>query len=185
MRLRPRTRGVAATLIVGALLLARAADSRGQAGSPPTPAAKAAFLFNFARFVEWPIDAMSPTQRITLCVVGDNAVADALAQLVKGQTIDEHLLDAHATQRDGPLRSCHRVYVGALDDDTVMDVLETLKGAPVFTVGDCDRFADAGGIVQLVNEHGRLRFVINLIAAHQARLTLSSQLLGLAKTVKG
>jgi hypothetical protein len=86
---------------------------------------------------------------------------------------------------DGPLASCHVLYLATRDADASATVLAMVKSAPVFTVGDGDGFTDSGGIAQLVTEDGRLRFVINLIAAHQARLAISSKLLGLAKSVKG
>src|SRR6185436_17872859 len=75
-------------------------------------AVKAAFLFNFAKFAEWPPDALAPGQRLSLCVVGDASVADALEQTISGRPFEGHELSVQVLGVDGPLRSCHLLYVG-------------------------------------------------------------------------
>jgi hypothetical protein len=145
---------------------------------------KAAFLYNFAKFADWPADVLAPGQRLSLCVLGDNAVADALEQTIKGHSTESHELTVQVVGADWPIRSCHLLYVGGLDMKGAIQLVEALKGASVFTVSDCDRFAELGGVAQLILEKDRMRFAINVAAAQRARLQLSSRLLSLAKIVK-
>ena len=149
------------------------------------PELKAAFLYNFANFTQWPGDILAPGQRLSLCVIGDNAVADALEQTIKGRGVDNHELTVTVIKAaDGPIFSCHLLYVSGFDARRTDQLLFGLSGTSVFTVGDGDRFADAGGIAQLILENGRMRFVVNVGAAHRARLKISSKLLSLAKIIK-
>jgi len=145
---------------------------------------KAAFLYNFAKFTEWPSDSLAPGQRLSLCVVGDSAVADALEETIKGRAVEGHELTVRVVKTDGLLRSCHMLYVSGLDAKQSAQLLEALKGAPVFTVGDGDKFAETGGVAQLILENDRMRFAINVTSARRARLNLSSKLLSLAKIIR-
>ena len=161
-------------------------------GARPTAAAdvtaatlKAAFLYNFAKFAEWPAEALSAGQRLSLCVIGDHAVADALGEIISGRAIEGHELVVAIVKPDGPLRSCHLLYVGGLGARETPPLLETLNGSPVFTVGDGEKFAESGGVAQLILENDRMRFAINVAAARRARLRLSSRLLSLAQIVQG
>ena len=158
--------------------------SRVSAQPTTVSAVRAAFLYNFAKFAEWPADALAPGQKLSLCVLGDNAVADALEQTIKGHTIENHELTVQVVRAGWPIPSCHLLYVGELDAKGAIQLIEALKGAPVLTVSDCDKFAELGGVAQLILESGRMRFAINVAAAQRARLQLSSKLLSLAKIVK-
>jgi len=154
-------------------------------GQTATAAAvTSAFLYNFAKFTEWPADALAPGQRIALCVIGANAVADALEQTIKGHTIEGHELTVEMVKPDASVRSCHVLYASGLDEKRSLQLIETLKATPVLTASDADRFAELGGVAQLILEGGRMRFVINVTAAQRARLQLSSKLLSLARIVR-
>jgi hypothetical protein len=172
---------VVALLLAGLPLPASAAPSQSRVDEYQI---KAAFLYNFAKFADWPADILAPGQRLSLCVLGDNAVADALEQTIKGHSTESHELTAQVVGADWPIRSCHLLYVGGLDMKGAIQLVEALKGASVFTVSDCDRFAELGGVAQLILEKDRMRFAINVAAAQRARLQLSSRLLSLAKIVK-
>ena len=143
-----------------------------------------AFLYNFAKFTEWPPDTLAAGQRIALCVIGDNAVGDALEQTIKGHAIESHELTVEMVRADGNLRSCHLLYVSGLDAKRSLHLIESLKAAPVFTASDADKFAELGGVAQLTLENGRMQFAINVAAAQRARLQLSSKLLSLAQIIK-
>ena len=148
------------------------------------PALKAAFLYNFANFAEWPADVLAPGQRLSLCVVGDSAVADALERTIKGRGVDSHELTVEVVKADGPFPSCHLLYVSGLDKKGAARLLDSLKNKATFTVSDADQFAEMGGVAQLVLENGRMRFVVNVDAARRANLKISSKLLNLARIVK-
>jgi hypothetical protein len=152
------------------------------AQSASEPALKAAFLYNFARFAEWPADA-APAGALTICVTGDAAVADALDGTVKGRTIDGREVGVSRVKPDG-FRACHVLYVTGVDEKRARQILDDLKDAPVLTVSDGEAFARNGGVAGLFVEQGKMRFAINVWAAQHVRLRISSRLLSLAKIVK-
>jgi hypothetical protein len=167
---------------VAVLALAYASQAASQTAT--VPSLKAAFLYNFAKFAEWPADVLAPAQRLSLCVVGDNAVADAIENVIKGQAVEGHELTVNVLKADGPIRSCHLLYIGGLDAKGFHQFLAVLQGAPVLTVSNGDKFAESGGVAQLIMENDRMRFAINVAAAQRARLRLSSRLLSLATIIK-
>jgi hypothetical protein len=178
-----RRRHFAARACIGLALVAGAgATAAGQTAAASS--VKAAFLYNFAKFAEWPVEALAPGQRLALCVIGDRAVADALEQTIKGRAHEGHELTVQVVKADGALKACHLVYVDGGDKAGSAQVLAALRGSPVLSVGDASRFAEEGGVAQLALEHDRMRFSINVAAAERARLRLSSKLLGLAKIVR-
>ena len=180
----PRIR--VSTLRVLALGLALAAARADAAEAPVFKEAelKAAFLYNFAKFTEWPADSLAPGQRLALCVLGDNAVASALDQTIKGHAIESHELTVELLKPDASARSCHLLYMSGLDEKRSAQLIDSLKNVPVLTASDANRFAELGGVAQLTLENGRMRFAINVSAAQRARLQLSSKLLSLARIVK-
>lgn len=149
------------------------------------PMVKAAFLFNFAKFTEWPAGVVAPGDVLVLCVINDLAVGDTLRDLTKDRTIDGHALLVQSSKLDaGTLISCRLLYASGLDRPRSVALLESLKGISVFTVGDLDEFAQIGGVAHLFVENGTMRFAINLEAAQRSGLHLSSKLLSLARIVK-
>ena len=147
------------------------------------PALKAAFLFNFAKFVEWPAES-SQAGPLTACVLDDTAVEESLNQLVSGPPASGRPVALLKGARNRSLRLCHVLYVGDSDPARIAATLDELKAAPILTVGDGDAFARNGGMIGLFIEDGRMRFAINPDAAQRAGLRLSSRLLSLAKIVK-
>jgi hypothetical protein len=145
-------------------------------------AVKAAFLYNFAKFTEWP--ALPPSGPIVLCVVGDDAIANALVETVKGQNISGHSLEVSRPQDSSSWRSCHLLFIADAETRKSAGGLAGIKTLPVLTVSDGKDFSQAGGIIELFVESGRMRFTINMDAAEGSGLRLSSRLLGLAKVTR-
>jgi hypothetical protein len=142
---------------------------------------KAAILFNVARFTEWPTTSFgSDAAPMVLCVVG--ADPDGAMERLDGKTLKGRSLRVRAAA-DGGLRACHIAYVGP-DHPDLREVVKAAEQFGVLTVSDADRFARKGGMIGLVNEGGKIRFEINLKAAQQAGIKLSSQLLKLASIVR-
>lgn len=144
-------------------------------------AVKAAMLYNFTKFIEWP--ARTPAGPLTLCVIGQTTIADALAQAVRSKSTDGRPLDVIAIGSDKPLGMCDVVFVDASETQRAAPALRILRTRPVLTVSDSKDFARTDGISEFFAEGGRLRFVINTDAAGRAGLQISSRLLGLAKIV--
>jgi len=168
-------------LIAVATLLAATDTLPAQAVTQP--ALKAAFLYNFAKFAEWPADQTS-TAPLALCVVDDGPVDDALEQLVKGGAVNGRPMTVLHHGPERALRSCHLVYIGGSNIDRAVATLDEIKGAAVLTVSDGEAFAQRGGVIGLFLEDGKMRFAVNAEAAQRGGVRLSSRLLTLAKLVK-
>jgi hypothetical protein len=152
--------------------------------SVSTARLKAAYLFNFAQFVEWPADAVAAGAPLALCVVNDGTVADALEQTIKGRTVKGHALAVRRVAAGAPLPTCHVLYITGLDQKRGLDVIGTLNGKLVLTVSDATGFAQTGGMVELFIEDARIRMAVNVDALQRARVGLSSRVLALAMIVK-
>jgi len=142
-------------------------------------ALKAAFVYNFAKFTEWPSDAVSASSPLMMCVHGDPAVADALARAVKGRMIAGHGITV--SQAAPAVRgTCHVVYVSGRSADQATQIVAGLRDLPILTISDIDGFAEKGGIAQFFFERGQLRFFVHLESVTRSRLQISSRLLALA-----
>jgi hypothetical protein len=143
---------------------------------------KAAFLFNFVKFVEWPDEAFAGVRSpIAICVYGSDPFGDTLDNVVRGETVGERGLIVQRPESLGDLRDCHVLFVSRSERSRLPEVLSRVQGAPVLTVGDTDGFLKAGGVINFVLEDNKVRFQINPEAAERSRLKISSKLLRLAK----
>jgi hypothetical protein len=156
----------------------------GTSGQEAVEAAlKAAYLYSFARFTEWPADTLGATAPLAFCIA-DAPVAAALEQITAGRSIGPHALVVQRVAIGAPLPTCHVLYTSHLDPQQVADVVAATRGVSVLSVSDAERFTAHGGVAQFFVENARLRFSINVDAAARARLRLSSNLLGLATIVR-
>ena len=144
---------------------------------------KGAFIFNFARFADWPSDALAASTGVNACVVGDRAVSESLSRAVSGQKLNGRSIQVSIVDAKGPLPACHLLYVSGVERQQLEDIVFRLRDTPVLTVSDDDAFIRLGGIIQVFVEHGKMRFRINPRSARRARLQLSSRLLTLAVLV--
>ena len=147
---------------------------------------KAAYLFNFLKFVEYPGDSfVDPLAPIVIGIVGDDPFGSALPQVVTGKTVQGRDLVLRSYRAGEDLRGAHILFISVSEKKRLPVILASLHGSSVLTVSDMEGFLDAGGMVQFLNENGRVRFAINVDATSRARLKLSSKLLSLAKVVGG
>ncbi len=143
---------------------------------------KAAFLLNFAKFVEWPRAAFAtPDTPISICVLGDDPMAHALGQMVAGETVAGRKLAVEKLKQTEPAKSCQVVFTSRTQKD-VPGILANYKTG-VLTIGEGEPFLRDGGMITFVVENRRVRFDINQGAAENAGLKLSSKLLNVARTV--
>jgi hypothetical protein len=181
---RGRAEIIAAGIVLAAMLISGGAPSFARGEPAPEYVVKAAFLFNFAKFVEWPADAFSgPTSPIVICVLGEDPFGDALGSL-KGKTANGRPILIRSAATLGELERCHLLFVSSSEKANLPKILQATKDWNVLTVGDVDGFARDGGTINLVKEESRVGIEINLEAAQRTRLQISSKLLGLAKIVK-
>ena len=144
-------------------------------------ALKAAFIYNFAKFTEWPADAAPVAEPLVLCVIGDAAVGDALERAVKGRLLAGHSMAVSHAEPAGQRRVCHVLYVSGVTAGQAAQLVAGLRDAPVLTISDIDGFTELGGVAQFFFEHGQLRFIVHLESAKRAHLQISSKLLTLAR----
>jgi YfiR/HmsC-like len=177
----PAWLGIAATLMV---LLAATLDA-----AAPTTAGeyhlKAVFLFNFAKFVEWPPQAFGDAHDpFIICLAGANPFGSFLDDEVRGQTVRGRPISIRGVSNPRDARTCQILFVPASEHKRERGILDSLQGASVLTVGDADDFTTAGGIVQFKQIDARIHIEIVPEAAERANLRISARLLSLATLVR-
>lgn len=144
---------------------------------------KAAFLFNFTKFVEWPVDPYVARPPLTIAVLGNDAIAAALSGIIRGKTVEGRVLASKRLTTASDLSGIQLLFVGAAADVELQRILRRVGGAPILTVSDGVAFAAHGGAIGLTTDRQRVRFEINLGAAERSGLRISSRLLTLASRV--
>ena len=145
---------------------------------------KAGFLYNFARFVEWPSEAFTDDQSpISLCVLGKDPFGGALKS-IEGKTIKGRKLVINRFERIEDLPKCHILFISRSEKEDLDKIFANLKGWNVLTVADMEEFGQRGGIINFIIREHKVRFEITLDASDRAGLTISSKLLKLAKILR-
>ncbi|BCG45358.1 Putative transmembrane protein [Citrifermentans bremense] len=145
---------------------------------------KAAMVVNMAKYVEWPAESFPRTGApLQLCSMGRGPFTQALEQY-EGKTVLGHPLSLRGVAPGDDLSECHVLVLSGVEKRYVAGVLEQVRRRGVLTVSDIPDFARFGGIIGLVENEGRVRFEINLKAAQQSRVRISSQLLKLARVIR-
>jgi hypothetical protein len=146
---------------------------------------KAAFVFQFPQFVEWPAASWTRAADVQLCVVQPNPFGRVLHELVRGEMLRGRPLVVKSVPATATLDGCHVLVMARLDNRVTAAVLKRVAGRPVLSVGDGSEFLDAGGIIELRVVDGRIRFAVSVANARRAGLQVSAQLLRLAVAVHG
>lgn len=167
-------------------LLAGAATAAAQAPRAPEYEVKAAFLYNFAKFVDWPPRAFpDPSAPLHICVLGRDPFGDTLSKLLEGKSISGRPIASRLLQSPAEARLCHILFISRSEPEFLKQALAPIRDLAVLTVGESDDFLPLGGMINFVLEQDRVRFEINLDAAERHRLKLSSKLLAVARVVNG
>jgi YfiR/HmsC-like len=161
--------------------------------APATPApsateyeVKAAFLYNFTRFVEWPPEALRDgDEPFVIAILGRDPFGSVLDETVAGKTVAGHRIEVRRATRADDVRDAQMVFVCASERATAAAILKALGRPGVLIVGDTEGFAFRGGAINFTLQARKVRFEINPGSAEQAGLKMSSQLLKLATLVGG
>lgn len=146
---------------------------------------KAVFLYNFAKFVEWPGNSFtSPSDPICICILGPNPFGDALSEAVRGKVLEGRPVVVRLIADLPPKSNCQILFINSSSRKLFRSMGGALKDGGILTVGDTPGFIDDGGVINFKLEGGRIRFEINVEAAGKARLSISSKLLSLAQNVR-
>jgi hypothetical protein len=179
-RLVPLITGLA--LAASLAVAAHAADPRAETLELQV---KAAFLYNFAKFVEWPSDTRSagPGGSLAFCVFGDEPLFSALTQSLVGKTINGRALIARQVGGPQGVQGCDIAFIGAAEKKRMDEVLDAFTGAGVLSISELDQFARRGGMIQLTRKANRFQFAVNIDAVNRNGVRISSRLLQLAEVV--
>lgn len=146
---------------------------------------KAAYLFHFARYVEWPPsvfgDAAAPYR---IGVLGEDPFGDTLDRLLKGKQVNQRPFEIRRSGKVEDLKTCHILFISTSEKDRLREILGSISPLPVLTVSDMEGFAKSGGIVRFYSQESTVRIEINTDGIAKARLKASAKLLQIARLVR-
>jgi hypothetical protein len=155
------------------------------AQSPDEYQVKAAFLYNFAKFVEWPAQSFkTANDPIVICVLGKDPFGNVLDEPMKGTEADGRQIVVRRTSDVRQASACNILFISSSERKRLTSVLAAARACGILTVSDMEDFAAQGGVINLKLENGRVRFEINPDAAERSGLRISSKLLSLAQIVR-
>lgn len=146
-------------------------------------AVKAAFLFNFATFSDWPGDAFTNgTSNFQVCILGKDPFGEAFDSF-RGKTVKGKKVVVRRCEGVEETRDCQIIYISPSEKSNLLHILRYLKNRRVMTVGDQEGFCRAGGMVNMIQVRNRIGFEVNRTAANRSGLQMSSHLLKLATDI--
>ena len=183
-----RLRAVVAIL---SILLASATLNAQNASGSSEYLIKAGFIYNFANLVQWPSTSFAqPDSPIVIVILGEDHFGTTLDHALEGKKVNarpfviKRARSVSELQRAlGPQKECQILYVSSSEMSHLSEAIQMLKGVPVLTIGETPGFAKNGGIINLILEDNKVRFEVNVQAAKDADLNISSRLLALARII--
>jgi hypothetical protein len=146
---------------------------------------KAAFLYNFAKYVQWPADASTArTGAFVITILGNDPFGPSLDEILQGKVIDHLKVVVRRAGKPEEMEASQIVFISDSQRGQLPEILKRLQGTPTLTVAEMDHFAEHGGVIRFRMDGDRVRLEINPGAAARARLKLSSELLKLARIVR-
>jgi hypothetical protein len=175
-----------ATLLILGLLCAAAGFSRAAELQLSEAQVKALFLYNFAKYVDWPDATFAQADApIVIGVMGDSGFSDTLEKSVAGKRVGGRGIVVKSISEVGEDPACQILFVPASQKHRTDQVLTRLKGKPVLTVGETDEFLKSGGMINFFKKEGKVRLEIDLRPAREAKLHVNAKLLSVADVVRG
>ncbi len=174
--------GWCVAVILGSFLLLQAGSIMAGSVEPTEHDIKAAYVYKFGKFCEWPNEAK--LENFSIGVLGQGPIAQSLEKNLKGKTIKKKPIVIMKAQQIESLKSCQIVFITASVKETLNDIMAALEGTDVLTVSDIKDFSHNKGIVGFFWERDHVKFSVNLDNLRKTALSLSSKLLKIAKIVK-
>jgi hypothetical protein len=168
-------------ICVSIACLAGAITIEAQAQAANEYQVKAAFILNFAKFVEWPGDAFSDSGSLVVGVIGDDPFGSSIDRIVNGSNANGRRLVVRRLKWGDNLRTCQILYISSSEKKRLGQILDSLRGSGTLTISDVSHFNQTGGMIRFFINDDKVRFEINATAAGQARLRISSKLMALSK----
>jgi hypothetical protein len=173
-----------AWVLAAALLLLSFTSPSVRAQSHPTEfQVKAAYLYNFGKFVRWPAASNPGTAAFEICVLGKDPFAAVLETTVAGESIDRKGITVKRVSNLQEPSQCNILFISSSEETRLKAILAATQHLSILTVSDIPRFAERGGVIGFVVQEDKIRFEVNLGAAEQSHLALSSELLKVASHV--
>jgi len=176
-------RSISSAALWFAVLLCLSATSLAQQVHPTESQVKAAYLFNFGKFVQWPLDHGPSGDSFQLCVLGQDPFGPVLDATVAGESISARKIAVVRISKVSEAAPCKVLYISASETSRLGQILEATRHSGTLTVSDIPHFVERGGIIGFVKQQDRIRFEVNRSAAEDSHLTLSSELLKVALRV--
>ena len=168
-------------LNLACFLFLDARPARAQESQPSEYQLKAAFIYNFAKFVEWPEASLPQNSApFIMGIIGETPIADDLKKAVEGKKLSTHPIIVTRFSNLTEVTNCHILFISNSEKSRLADIFKKLQAAPVLTIGETEQFTEAGGMITFVTEANKIRFQIKDETAKAARLKISSKLLSLA-----
>ena len=146
---------------------------------------KAGFIYNFANLVQWPTNAFAQLDSpIVIGILGEDPFGPVLDRVLAGKRVNGRVFLVKRLKSVVDLKECHILFVSSSEMAHLADAIHLVKGMPILTIGEIPGFAKRGGIINLVLEDNKVHFEVNVEAAKEADLTISSRLLALARIVQ-
>jgi YfiR/HmsC-like len=146
---------------------------------------KAGFIYNFANLVQWPANAFAqPDSPIVIGILGEDPFGTVLDRVLAGKRVNGRVFLVKRLKAVVDLKECHILFVSSSEIAHLAEAIHLVKGMPILTIGEIPGFAKRGGIINLVLEDNKVHFEVNVEAAKEADLTISSRLLALARIVQ-
>lgn len=146
---------------------------------------KAAFLYNFARFVTWPDSAFAQANSpLVIGVFGSNPIGTTLEKTVQGKSIQDHPFIIEQFHSLEDIKTCHILFISPTERSQLNTLLDHVKNKPILTISEQNNFCQMGGMINFILQKRNVRFEMNPDAIDQANLSISSRLLKLAQIVK-
>jgi len=164
----------------GLILWASLPTAYAYADPTPEYALKAAFIYNFATFTEWPVKS---AETLNLCVLGSDPFNNALNSIEGKLVGNAKLAIKHVATNGNALRGCQMVFISASERGDLQTILDIARESAILTIADLQGAAQQGVMIGMTVEQKKITFEINLEAARRAKLNISSKLLRLAKVV--
>lgn len=141
---------------------------------------EAAYLYNFGKFVRWPAGALQDSEPFALCILGEDGFGETLDSLIANETLQGHKIVARRLSSVAAANNCQIVFLGQSEEPRLIKDLAALQKKPILTISSLPAFLERGGMIQFLLQNNRVRFAVNLSAAEQTGLALSSELLKVA-----
>ena len=146
---------------------------------------KAGFIYNFANLVQWPTNAFTQADSpIVIGILGEDPFGTVLDRVLAGKKVNGRVFLVKRLKTVPDLKECHIVFVSSSEMPHLAETIHLVKGMPILTIGEIPGFAKRGGIINLVLEDNKVHFEVNVEAAKEADLNISSRLLALARIVQ-